>query len=168
MTPTSREAQVRFTAIPVYLLRIPIKNLAVALVCFGLCAALVSAGGEKKSTFKIDGAWVGVGGVSDGKTAPAEVFDKLMLNVTMNAGKYAVTIQGKEIESGSYKVSGEKSPYRLDLDVAEGMDKGKKQVGIVQIEGDIMTVAFAKAGGTERPKNFEGATGEVTMLKRKK
>ena len=147
------------------------KNLAVALVCFGLCAAFVSAGGEPKKKVSgpsIEGSWVGVGGISDGKKAPAEIFEKLMLTVTMKAGKYAVTIQGKEIESGSYKISGDKSPYNLDIDVAEGMDKGKKQVGIVQVEGDNMTVAFAKAGGTDRPKNFEGASGEVTMLKRKK
>ncbi len=147
------------------------KSLVAALVCFSLSAALVSAGGEAKKKVagpKIEGTWVGVGGISEGKKAPAEIFEKLMLTVTLKAGKYSVSIQGKEVESGTYKVSGAKSPYNLDIDVAEGKDKGKKQLGIVRVEGDTMTVAFAKGDSKDRPKNFEGASGEVTMMKRKK
>ncbi len=144
------------------------KNLAFTIVYFGLCAAFVSAGGEKKSTPKIEGTWVGVGGISDGKKAPPEVFEKLNLIVDLKAGKYTVSVEGKQVEAGTYKVSGAKAPYNLDIDVAEGKDKGKQQLGIVQVDGDKMTVAFATAGSKDRPKDFEGKSGEVTMLKRKK
>jgi uncharacterized protein (TIGR03067 family) len=93
-----------------------------------------------------------------------------MLTVNIKAdGKYSVTVMGKEVEAGTYKVDTTKKPAHLDLTVTEGKDKGQTQLGLLKLEGETMTVAFTKGGSKERPKSFESTEGvEVTILKRGK
>jgi uncharacterized protein (TIGR03067 family) len=131
-----------------------------------MSALVAAAGGEKT---KLDGTWTATGGSSDGKKLPAEIVEKLTLVLTLKDNTYVVTIMGKEIESGTWKLDEKAKPKALDLTIVKGKDEGKKQLGILKLEGDVMTVAFGKAGGDARPKNFDGGDGiEVTILKRGK
>lgn len=146
------------------------KTLFATLLCFGVCAVLASAGGADKGAPKIVGTWAGVSGVADGKKLSGDEFASLKLVVTIKEdGKYSVSVMGNSVEAGTYKVDGAKKPAHIDLQITDGNDKGKTQVGLLKLEGDLLTVAFAKGGSKERPKNFDGGEGiEVTVLKRSK
>jgi uncharacterized protein (TIGR03067 family) len=144
------------------------KKLFACVVCFSLSALIAIAGGTEK-TAKLEGSWTATGGVMEGKKLPEEVVTKLNLTVVIKDGKYNVSVMGKEIENGSYKIDAKAKPATIDLKIAKGKDEGKTQLGIFLLEGDKLTVAIASADSKERPKSFEGAEGvEVTMLKRNK
>lgn len=144
------------------------KKFAISVACFGLCCLIAVAGGAKDGG-KIEGKWNATGGSSDGKKIPQEIIDKIMLVVTFKDGKYSVTVGDKQVESGTYKIDASKKPAAIDMLIAEGKDKDKKQLAIYKIEADKLTVAIGAAGSDKRPKDFEGADGvEITYLKRSK
>ena len=145
------------------------KKLLASIICFSLSALIVVAGGDAKTTPKVEGSWTAISAISKGKKLPDEVITKVMLVVTFKEGKYGVTIMGKEIEAGTYKVDAKKKPAEIDMTITEGQDKGKMQLAIFKIEADTATFAIGKAGSTDRPKNFEGGEDiEITVLKRNK
>ena len=146
------------------------KKLFSAIICFGLCAIFASAGGAKDAP-KIEGAYTATSGSSDGKKVPEDIIAKVSLIVTFKDGKYNVTVMGKDLESGSYKVDAAKTPTQIDMTIVEGKadEKGKMQLGIFKLEKDVLTLAIGKAGSKDRPKDFEGGEGiEVSVLKRNK
>lgn len=148
------------------------QKLVASIVCFAVaavCATALSttAGGEKAG--KLEGTWIATAATSNGKKATEEDLKKVMLTVTFKTGKYSVTVIGKEVEAGTYKTDKSKKPAAIDLTIAEGKEKGKTQLGIYKIEGDVLTIAMTPADSKERPKTFEAADkGEVTVLKRVK
>lgn len=145
------------------------RKLLACVVCFGLAAMIATAGGAGKGDLKVEGVWTATAGISDGKKIPDDDVAKIMLVVTIKTGKYSVSVMGNEVEAGSYKVDGKQKPAHLDLTISKGKDEGKKQLGLLKVDGDVMTVAMAVAGAKDRPKNFEGGEGiEVTVMKRGK
>ncbi len=64
---------------------------------------------------------------------------------------------GGMTEKGKFKFNPSAKPAEVDVDIKEGTDAGKKQVGIYEIKEGKLKFCFARAGETERPKKFEGA-----------
>jgi uncharacterized protein (TIGR03067 family) len=149
------------------------KTLFVSAVCFGLTALAGAAAGGDKAAAKLEGTWIGTGAIQGGKKLPAADIERNMLTVVFKDGKYSMhAVRGGravEIEAGTYKADPSKKPATLDFTIGKGRkDEGKKLLGIYQLDGDTLTVAFADIG-KDRPKNLEGELGtEVTILKRKK
>src|SRR5437763_1600474 len=133
-------------------MEVPMKKLFVAMVCFTLAAVATTQGGEKKAA-KIEGTWIGISGITDGKKLPDDVLAKVMLTVVVKEGKYSVLVEGKEVESGTYKTDAAKKPPHLDVTIGKGKDEGKTQLGIYKLDGEMLTVAFGSAGAKERPKD---------------
>jgi uncharacterized protein (TIGR03067 family) len=145
------------------------KKLSATMVGLTLVGLVTVAAGTALAADKIEGTWMGTGGISDGKKVPDEVVTKFMLVAVFKDGKYSVSIQGKQIEAGTYKVDDSKTPATIDLTIKEGKDKDKSQLGIYKIEGGNLTVALALPGEKDRPKSFEGAPKvEVSVFKPKK
>jgi uncharacterized protein (TIGR03067 family) len=72
--------------------------------------------------------------------------------------------------SGTFKIDASKSPIALDMMPKGGNYDGKTLLGIVKVEGDVMTIAFAEPG-KDRPAKFESAAGSgvvVAVCKRAK
>jgi uncharacterized protein (TIGR03067 family) len=142
-------------------------KLIASVGCLCLLALVATAGGSKDA--KVEGTWIATAGISDGKEVPKDIIAKINLTLVIKEGKYSVSVDGKEVEAGKYKIDTSKKPALLDLTIGKGKDEGKTQVGIVQVDGDTMQVALGPAGKKDRPKNFEGGPEiEVTTLKRKK
>ena len=85
-----------------------------------------------------------------------------------DSGKYTITPAGKAEITGTYNVDLSKSPAAIDMKPASGGFKDKTLQGIVKVDGDTMTIAFA-APGKDRPTTFESkADSGVTLAVHKK
>jgi uncharacterized protein (TIGR03067 family) len=71
---------------------------------------------------------------------------------------------GDQTEKGTIKLDPGKKPAAIDLEITEGMDKGKTQVGIYKLEGDKLTVCVARAGDKERPTEFKTKEGTQELM----
>lgn len=145
------------------------RMLIACLACFSLASLIAVAGDAGKTGAKVEGTWLATSGVSKGEKIPEDVVAKLMVTVVFKDGKYTVTVLGKEVEAGGYKVDASKKPATIDLAITSGNDKGKTQLGIYTIDGDKLKMAIAYADSKDRPKSFEpGKDVEITELKRSK
>lgn len=88
-------------------------------------------------------------------------------------GKYSIT-PAKDSKAGpvtgTYTIDASKTPITIDMKPKGGTYDGKTLLGIVKVDGDTMTVAFAEPG-KDRPSKFEGGEGSgivVTVLKKAK
>jgi uncharacterized protein (TIGR03067 family) len=142
--------------------------MALATGCLLLTAATLCADDkEKKDPDALQGTWKVESFTQDGNEAPAE-FAKAV-SFTFKDKKYTITMKGKEMESGTFKLDPEKKT--IDLDITSGNDKGKKQVGIYKLEKDNFTICLAHPGATDRPTKMESTKdGETIMgvMKREK
>lgn len=71
---------------------------------------------------------------------------------------------GGQVEKGKFKFNPSTTPAELDVEITEGNDAGKKQVGIYELKGDKVKFCFALAGETKRPKKFEAAEDGSIIL----
>jgi uncharacterized protein (TIGR03067 family) len=81
-------------------------------------------------------------------------------------GKYTIApAAGSKAQptTGGYALDATKSPMTIDMMPKGGNYDGKTLLGIVQVEGDVMTIAFAEPG-KERPTKFESAAGSGTVI----
>ena len=76
----------------------------------------------------------------------------------------ALTVKGEEMETGTFKIDPEKKVKTIDLDIQSGNDKGKKQLGIYAVKGDMVTFCFAPPGETERPTKLESKEDDSTIF----
>jgi uncharacterized protein (TIGR03067 family) len=133
------------------------RKLFATIVCLGLCAVVAPAQGDKGGP-KIEGSWATTSLMFGDKKLPAELLEKIMASFTFKEGKYSSLIMGKQDEAGTYKIDAKMKPAHIDLMIDEGKDKGKTQLGLVAVEGDMLKLALAKPGDKDRPKNFDGGT----------
>jgi uncharacterized protein (TIGR03067 family) len=84
--------------------------------------------------------------------------------------KYTFEMSGNG-EEGTIKLDPAKKVPTIDLTITGGNDKGKEQPGIYKIDGDTITLSFARPGGTDRPTEFTSTEDNGNILivvKRKK
>jgi uncharacterized protein (TIGR03067 family) len=82
--------------------------------------------------------------------------------------KYAVIINGGVDESGTFKLDTAKAPWTFDLNIVEGSDAGKVQMGILEMKGDAIHGLLGQPGVATRPANFDSADGVVAFVAVKK
>jgi uncharacterized protein (TIGR03067 family) len=135
--------------------------LALGALVFGTGTAVPADDKESKS---LNGTWQVVSQWTDGKqeAIPKDGGDM----VTLNDGKYTIKEGDKDICKGSFKLDSSKSPMSIDKTMSEGDDKGKTALGIFQLTGDEVKLAWSRAGETDRPAGFEAKSYRVTTLKR--
>lgn len=132
------------------------------LLALGLVAAVfgTSTAADEKDPTK--GKWVIESVTRDGKAGEA------LKGATREHadGKYTITpAAGSKAQptTGTYSIDATKSPIAIDMKPKGGNFDGKTLVGIVKVEGDTMTVAFAEPGKA-RPTKFESAPGSGVVL----
>jgi uncharacterized protein (TIGR03067 family) len=144
---------------------------ALVILAVGVLSAAAAPVGDtaKKEQQKLEGSWMPVSLVLNGKEVPKENLKDLTL--TFAGDKFTVKSGDKVFGQGTFKIDPGKDPRTIDTRWTEGDNKGKTEVGIYKVEGDTLTTCFAEAGTDKRPTSFtskEDSKSELTVFKRAK
>ncbi len=90
------------------------------------------------------------------------------LTITVTGDKYAQAVAGEVNERGTIKLDTTKKPTWIDLQITEGADAGKLQVGVIEVTGNTMKGVLAIAGATTRPTSLTPAEGVIAFVGKKK
>jgi uncharacterized protein (TIGR03067 family) len=74
--------------------------------------------------------------------------------MVIEGDKYTFKAGGSE-EQGTMKLDPSKTPKTIDIQITEGNDKGKTQLGVYEVDGDTFKLCVGQAGGTDRPTAVE-------------
>lgn len=145
------------------------KKIHIA-VFIGLAAVSVAWAGEnetaKKDLALLQGEWSMVSGSADGQSMPDEML-KQMKRVC-KGDETTTTMGGQVFFRAKITLGPSRQPKTIDYQMTEGFTKGKKQLGIYEVEGDTFKACFAKPGA-ERPTDFKPGDGRtVSVWKREK
>ncbi len=114
----------------------------------------------------MQGTWSYVSGIKAGEEVPVE---RLIGDVVITGKDFTLPAGPDETFVMSYTIAGEGNPASIDLEIETGPAPEGKAVGLIQIDGDQLTLCYDPAG-ENRPAKLE-ATAEngcfLFMLKRK-
>lgn len=124
---------------------------------------------EKAEVDKLQGVWEVTTWMEDGRQDGNFVefqSPKLLLDGDKHAWK-----AGPASHEGTFKVGSKGDLRTLDLIITTG-GKGKHQLGIYELDGDVLKICFARVDTADRPTTFaskaDGAEYILTVLKRQK
>jgi uncharacterized protein (TIGR03067 family) len=144
--------------------------MVVAMVCLVAAIGRLSAADEdaKKELKSLQGTWKVTALTHDGKEAPKDAIEKMVLMVKDDT--YTLKMGGDEEESGTIKIDPSEKPKTIDFVIKKGKDKGKTQQGIYALEGDNLKCCMSEPG-KDRPKALASKkeSGHIlVVLKREK
>jgi uncharacterized protein (TIGR03067 family) len=119
------------------------------------------ADAAKKLLDQIQGSWRVV--TFNGQDVPASAEAYLVFK----GDKYEQWTNNSVDERGSLKLDASTKPVSIDFVITEGNDAGKVQLGLVDITGDTLSLAFAAPGGATRPKTPADAELVAILTKSK-
>jgi uncharacterized protein (TIGR03067 family) len=120
----------------------------------------------------LQGTWIVVQMERGGKQPPKEFIAEGKLKVVIKGNALRMS-DDKRGEGGTFKRDDSKKPHSIDLVFKEGpnQDVERRALGIYELDGDNLKLAWRKDGGV-RPTKFESIKGERTsellVLKRDK
>ena len=143
------------------------KTKLLSLAALMLFAVVAFAQEEAKNGDlpKFQGKWAIASVVADGKELPADVVK--VFTMTFKDDTYRVVI-GKEKTEGTFTLDASKKPKTIDIVPDSGPDRGKKQPGIYEFDGDKIKICAAQPN-KERPTTFDtkDKTGYTLMILRR-
>lgn len=127
-----------------------------------ICTSLSLTAGENAPTPKKDmellqGEWSMMSGTADGQPLPDEM--RKEMKRVCKGDEITVTSGGQIFLKAKFSIDPSKKPKTIDYEMTDGFTKGKKQLGIYELEGDIFKSCFG-APGAERPADFTSAPGD--------
>jgi RNA polymerase sigma factor (sigma-70 family) len=114
-----------------------------------------------KESARLEGEWAMVSGEHDGQAVP-EAFFKMWKRVA-RGNDTTVTFAGQTMLKATFTIDPSKNPKTIDYTVTDGSNKGKKQYGIYEWDGDKVRFCFA-APGKDRPTQFTTKGGDQITL----
>jgi uncharacterized protein (TIGR03067 family) len=110
----------------------------------------------KKDLVKLQGEWSMISGEKDGQAAPKDVIQGAKR--VCKDDELTVTVDDRVYMKAKIALDPSKKPKAIDYVVTEGDHKGKKLLGIYEMDGD--TVKFCLASpDKERPNDFTAERG---------
>jgi uncharacterized protein (TIGR03067 family) len=109
----------------------------------------------------LDGTWVGVVALRDGKRIVEDEASQIRLTIV--GDRYTLE-RGDKIDRGISRIDPTSSPKTIDLAIIDGEYKGQTWRGLYQIEGDTLKGCFDPSG-KERPTRFASAPGSDYVLR---
>jgi len=122
----------------------------------------------KKDLAQLQGEWTMVSGTADGQPMPEEI--RPSFKRVCKGDELTVTVGEQLVLKAKIVIDPSKKPKTIDYDVSDGPTKGKKLLGIYEMDGDTLKSCFA-APGDERPTDFASKPGDkrtVSTWKRAK
>jgi uncharacterized protein (TIGR03067 family) len=114
----------------------------------------------------MQGEWSIVSGDSDGRPIPAEMLSQMKRICTGN--EITALVGGQVYFKAKVTIDPSKMPKTIDYEMTEGFTKGRRQLGIYEIDSGTLRSCFA-APERERPADFTSQPGErrtLTLWKR--
>jgi uncharacterized protein (TIGR03067 family) len=144
-----------------------LKKLLIGLVALTIWPAIGADNPTvQKDLALMQGEWSMVSGSADGRPMPDEML-KQMRRVC-KGDETTTTMGGQVFFKAKITLDPSKKPKTIDYEMTEGFTKGKKQLGIYEVEGDAFKSCFGKPDG-ERPADFTTGEGRtLSVWKREK
>jgi uncharacterized protein (TIGR03067 family) len=142
------------------------KTIRIAFI-IGLALATISLAvaeeneAVKKDMAHLQGEWSMVSGSADGQPMPDEML-KQMKRVC-KGDEATTTMAGQLYIKARITIDPSKKPKTIDYQMTDGFTKGKRQLGIYEVEGDSFKSCFGKPGA-ERPTDFNSKPGDGRTL----
>jgi uncharacterized protein (TIGR03067 family) len=115
----------------------------------------------QKELARLQGEWSMVSGSADGTAMPDQMLKRMK---RICKGDETTTMTGGQVYfKAKITIDPTKKPKTIDYQMTEGFTKGKKQLGIYELDGDTFKSCFAKAGA-DRPKDFTSKSGDGRTL----
>ena len=133
----------------------------------GLAAVIIlSAWAEenealKKDMARLQGEWLMVSGSADGQAMPDDM--RKQMKRVCKGDETTTTMAGQIFMKAKITIDPSKKPKTIDYEMTEGFTKGKKQLGIYELDGDTFKSCFA-GPGAERPTDFSTRPGDRRTL----
>ncbi len=115
----------------------------------------------KKELAKLQGEWSMVSGTADGTAMPEAMLNEMKRDC--KGDETTTTMGGQVYFKAKITIDPSKKPKTIDYQMTEGFTKGKKQLGIYELDGDTFKSCFGKAGD-DRPKEFTSKPGDGRTL----
>jgi uncharacterized protein (TIGR03067 family) len=134
-------------------------------VCIAL-AAISSAWADEQEAAKKDlalmqGDWSMVSGSADGQPLPEDM--RAQMKRVCKGDETTTTMAGRIFIKAKIAIDPTKKPKTIDYEMTDGFTKGKKQLGIYEVDGATFKSCFAKPGD-ERPADFTSKPGDGRTL----
>jgi uncharacterized protein (TIGR03067 family) len=130
-------------------------GIALVLVC---PAVADEATGDLK---KMVGTWEAMSYTVDGKKWDEKDLKTVKL-IIKGVGENEL-VQGDKTFHATYKLDETTSPKAIDFTRTRGADKGKKRLGIYELDGDKLRFCVGPVGG-ERPRKFASEPGSGVWM----
>ena len=133
----------------------------------GLAAVTISSAwaeeneAVKKDMTQLQGEWLMVSGSADGQPMPVQML-KQMKRVC-KGDEATTTMAGQLYIKAKITIDPSKKPKTIDYQMTDGFTKGKRQLGIYEVDGDSFRSCFGKPGA-ERPTDFTSQPGAGRTL----
>ena len=137
-----------------------ISGLSNLVVLFVLITGSAQDDNQKQSSL-LEGEWTMVSGERGGMQMPANIV--ATGRRVCKDDQVTVNVGGMLIMKATFTVDASKSPKTIDYDVKDGPSKGKKQLGIYELNGDTLKFCFAEPD-QPRPDSFETKAGDGRTL----
>ena len=122
----------------------------------------------KKDVAQLQGEWSMVSGSADGSAMPDAMRETAKR--VCKGDETTVTVGGQLFMKAKFTIDPSRKPKTIDYQMIDGPTKGKKQLGIYELQGDTVKFCFG-APGSERPPDFTSKPGDgrtLSVWKRKK
>ena len=106
----------------------------------------------KKDLERLQGEWSMLMPDGSGKTIPDS-------KRVCKGDETTVTFGGQLMMKAKFTIDPSKKPKTIDYEILDGDGKGKKRLGIYELESDTVKFCFGTPGG-ERPKDFGSKLGD--------
>ena len=127
-----------------------ITMLAFAALSFSQAQAADNSA-SKTNLAQLQGTWSMVSGIADGQALPDVMVGQARRVCTND--EITVTIGEQMIMKAKITLDATKKPKTIDFQMTDGVNKGKRQLGIYELDGDTLKFCFA-GPGAERPTDF--------------
>jgi uncharacterized protein (TIGR03067 family) len=117
----------------------------------------------KKNLKKMEGTWMLIGHVHEGKTTTEKENKQARVKLIIKGDKYSIYFGAKEAGKGTIRLDPAKKPKEIDLILAGKDSKGQVMLGIYELKDDVLKVCNA-VPGKARPEEFSAKKGSRRYL----